>query len=819
MKNEFSFLVPALCLMFASLSAKAETAVLYYPFCDVPNAVTVSTPFTNRVAGTPLTAYPLTLNNAAVVEGSSECCPVATNGLADGYCVFDSQANEKVEAATALHFHKTTLNGKSGVLRVQDPAALRLTTFTVECFIRMQQGTVQGNWNAVAVMPGKLYNGGKKINNCDSWGIRVTGASEVQVRFTKPDYTLKASGDSVSSGNTAIKVATPGIYDGNWHHLAVMVEGKETTTPPEEEGGEPTVTESSEIRIYYDYIWRTTQTIGWKVWYGEGEDLYIGATPQTAGPFGGSIAHFRISDFSMYVADMLRPARFVPAVGETDDVFLHYSFETPPTGPANSFIDETGRQRPIDLSQHMYADTCLSVPGIRSNVATPGEWIRYSLTNALARANPSVLYTRPIQGKESDTKRYVAVLPGEDPFTNHSFTVECFYRSNAEIGTYIPLVRRPGGSNVQFNLGFNPAGTVSGAILMTPSGSTIVSDVERTDDGEWHHAAVVVDAPRHRISLFRDYRRVRSAAYTGEVIPSTSPIYIGGSTDGNYNFNGWIDEVRITLRALEPGEFLTSEEYFDPAARTLAWATFDSDFSAAPALGDPVSTNLTEAGTIPSIAALNTPLPVFDGHGQKLRMWNTGALSIQTGSVTYARATLLSLFPDQTVELRVRAAPQPYYASFARANYAFGDMIPAWSFGFSHDGADPDTGLSTNLSVRCATLAENGTVNIYGVNDPTWVNITDGRWHHLALTMRRFQEGGVTKSTVCLYKDYEATPSFTKTVNGILYGNGHGEIKLGESSSAAYFSGEVDELRISQGVLDPVEFLRVTAKGTVISVR
>ena len=135
MKKAF-FLVPVFCLMLAVLSVQAST-VLYYPFCDVPDGVTVATGFTNFVAGVPLTAYPLTLNNANVVNGSSESCPAATNGLSDGYCVFDKQANEKVEAATALHFHKTSLNGKSGMLRVADPAALRLTTFTVECFIRM----------------------------------------------------------------------------------------------------------------------------------------------------------------------------------------------------------------------------------------------------------------------------------------------------------------------------------------------------------------------------------------------------------------------------------------------------------------------------------------------------------------------------------------------------------------------------------------------------------------------------------------------------------------------------------------------------------
>lgn len=807
--------------MLVSFPVKAGT-VLYYPFCDVPDVVTVSTAFTNRVAAVPLTAYPLTLNNASVVADSSECCPVATNGLADGYCVFDKQAGEKVEAATALHFHKTSLNGKCGVLRVADPSALRLTTFTVECFVRMQQGTGKGEWNVIAVMPGKLYNGDKKIVNCDSWGIRVTAASQIQIRFTNPNYTLNAAGTTVASGNKAIAINAPNIYDGNWHHLAMMVTGKETVTetPAEEEGGEPTVTvtESSEVRFYFDYIWRSTETIGWKIWYGEGEDLYIGATPQTAGPFGGSIAHFRISDVSMFVSDMLSPARLTPATGEADDVFMHFAFEIPPTGPINSYIDESGRQNQIAFVQ-VFHNASTSIPGLRTDVALPNESVRPSLTNAVSRTNASVLYTCP--NSKNNEKRHIKIQPADDPFTNHSFTVECFYRSNTNnVDRYIPLIRRPGGSNVQFNLGFNPAGTLSGAILKTPSGSVLLSDVERTDNRNWHHAALVVDAALKRLSLFRDYRRVKSSTYTGGVIASDQPIYIGGSPDGTLNFNGWIDEARITLRALEPGEFLTPEEYFDPATRTLAWATFDSDLTGTPALTGSSATNLTETGAIPSVTALDPVLPVYDGNGQLLRLHDTGALSIQTGAVTYAKAPILSLFPDQTVELRIRTLPQPYYASIVRANYAYNDMNPSWDLGFSDNGADPVTGLSTNLSVRCVILKNNGSVDTDSIiNQATGINIADGRWHHLALTMHRFQDSGVTKTTVSIHKDYETVPSFTKTVDGSIYGNGHGNVQMGVSSSTAYFTGEVDELRISQGVLAPIEFLRVTAKGTVISVR
>ena len=103
------------------------------------------------------------------------------------------------------------------------------------------------------------------------------------------------------------------------------------------------------------------------------------------------------------------------------------------------------------------------------------------------------------------------------------------------------------------------------------------------------------------------------------------------------------------------------------------------------------------------------------------------------------------------------------------------------------------------------------------MNEDTGVVAFDGKWHHIALTLS--QANG--KVTASIYKDYEATPSWTKTKAGQLcYGAGYASVWVGASSSTtAFFNGRIDELRISRGILTPDEFLRHNKRGLAICIR
>ena len=775
----------------------AASTVAYWPLA-YENGVrtTTATVFANQGDGGTLDAVPSSRSGASWVSGS-DYCPQGIDAFPAGYGVYDPVSGTNAAAATGLYFHKINLNGNAGALRVADPAALRLKTFTVECFVRMQQGTDQGNWNCVAVMPGQLKNGGTTIKNCDSWGLRVVANNKMSVRFTKSGYTF--NGDVISGTNKTIEFYTTGIWDGRWHHVAFSVND-----------------DTKKVMTFFDYALSNEDSLDESVWYNSGEDLFIGNTPQTPGPFGGSIAHFRISDEALDPPSFLHFTRTERAADEDPDVLLHLNFE-PPAGLASTqgFFNDAAIGPAVHhwgaqtIPQTIAADTPFSTV-YSSLLDETGRTSAYCMTNATGyRSNGEIV------------KRYVAWQPPEDVFSNASFTVECCYKTTGQLGNYIPLVRRLGGYNVQFNIGFGGGGNVgklSAATVPGATGSTVsVVDTIRTDDGQWHHAAVVFDRARSTMTLFRDYEPVSSPTYTGIVAPTNTPIYIGGGYDntGAYRpYDGMIDNVRITMRALTVGEFLRSD-HATPSGKTIAWASFDNALDAtAPACAftNGIASAAATGGTVPSYLAFpgGDSIRIEDGSENVLRHGNLASLFCATSVVKYADNLLLPLVKDQTIEFRVKADPQEKFTDIVRCNlYRNTAPIPVWGL----SGGELDGRV---LRFRCA-LVGTSYFEEAGMNEDTGVVAFDGKWHHIALTLSQ-ADGKVTAS---IYKDYEATPSWTKTKAGQLcYGAGYASVWLGASSSTtAFFNGQIDELRISRGILTPDEFLRHGKRGLTICIK
>ena len=766
----------------------AASTVAYWPLA-YENGVrtTTATVFANQGNGGTLNAVPSSRSGASWIS-SNDYCPQGTNAFPAGYGVYDPVSGTNAAAATGLYFHKISLNGNAGALRVADPAALRLKTFTVECFVRMQPGTSQNEWNCIAVMPGQLKNGSTTIKNCDSWGLRVIANNKMSVRFTKSGYTV--NGEVISGTNKAIEFFTTGIYDGRWHHVAFSVND-----------------DTKKVMAFFDYALSNEGSLDESVWYNSGEDLFIGNTPQTAGPFGGSIAHFRISDKALDPPDFLHFTRTERAADEDPDVLLHLDFE-PPTGLATTqgFFNDAAVGSAV---HHWGAQT---IPQTIA-AATPFSTVYSSLLDETGRVSAFCMTNATGYRSTGEiVKRYVAWQPPEDVFSNSSFTVECCYKTAGQLGSYIPLVRRLGGYNVQFNIGFGGGGNVgklTAATVPGATGSTVsIIDTIRTDDGQWHHAAVVFDRARGTMTLFRDYEPVSSPTYTGVVAPTNTPIYIGGGYDntGAYKpYDGLIDNVRITMRALTVGEFLRPDHAM-LSGKTLAWASFDNTLNASPpayALTNGIASAAATGGTVPSFDALSAGERIEDGNGNVLRNENLAVLSCSTGVVKYADNLLLPLVKDQTIEFRIKADPQTKFAGIVRCNlYRNAASIPVWGL----SGGELDSRV---LRFRCALVGASYFEEA-GMNEDTGVVAFDGKWHHIALTLSQ-SDGKVTAS---IYKDYEDTPSWTKTKAGRLcYGTGYAPVWIGASSSTtAFFNGQIDELRISRGILAPTEFLR---RGTL----
>ena len=97
------------------------------------------------------------------------------------------------------------------------------------------------------------------------------------------------------------------------------------------------------------------------------------------------------------------------------------------------------------------------------------------------------------------------------------------------------------------------------------NGPSAITDTTGTiKNGAWHHIAVVYDKDSRSLSYYRDWELIKTSTKESAVSVTsvqTKPIEIGGSPlSGTYAiFNGFIDEVRITKRALGVKEFLTPE--------------------------------------------------------------------------------------------------------------------------------------------------------------------------------------------------------------------------------------------------------------------
>ena len=803
-RSNMTFGVAFAALAAFLLPARAET-VAYWPLAYDNNVRTTTATAFDSIAGAGLTAYPCSLDDGAIIPGS-DYCPVGTNAFPAGYGVYDPVGNVVRNAGTGLYFKTLTSNagGYSGMLSVNNPTSLELKTFTVECFVRRQAETPRNNsWNCVAVMPRMLMNGDKKVVNCDAWGLRIlkNGGSpdfgNISVRFSPETLTFNEDGTQVTERTAVFSGTCENLNDGNWHHIAFSVDDSTHT-----------------VKVYFDYQLMNTATLGFSVTYGEGENLYLGATPQTAGAFGGSLAHFRISNEVLTPDKFLQFARNEAAATEDDDVLLHVNFN-PVEGLSTNGIafNEAAKGSAVlrMTSTSSAAKILLDDP--------PAENVRNSLTDSQATVNSGCM-TNAYAQQATD---YYQWFPGEDVFTNSSFTIECFYKTTGS-QNYRSLIRRRGDSATQFMLGMN--GTKLRAAVWQ---SVTADDSEASNDGAWHHGAAVYDRVQNRILLFKDYRLAGAVAYQTHPPSLSNPLCIGGldGTAGTRpSFGGQIDEVRVTQRALTPGEFLTSD-HFDSTSKTLGWVSFDNTLDSSMsshALSNGVASAAAEDGMAPWYESFgNGEIFRFsDSSRTILRRGDYASLACQTSSVLWASNPLLPLFADKTIEFFIKADSSKNVHDGAILRYGNGfsanlsdSEIPSMYMAF-HSGS--------SLKLRCGILKDTGVVyqtstDENGINNDTGVVLADGRWHHVAVTIKHTIENEANYVAVSVYKDYAATPDWTKKVAGRLYEAGESIVVIGASSSAKYFNGLINELRISQGALTPDEFLQRWTTGLTLFVR
>ena len=156
-------------------------------------------------------------------------------------------------------------------------------------------------------------------------------------------------------------------------------------------------------------------------------------------------------------------------------------------------------------------------------------------------------------------------------FRPAAFTVEAFIKVNAhhDYPLIIGKVRDRSKSSATWSL------SVSGRKIRTrfdtyPEGADwppgkgfnqSFSTGVAVEDGKWHHVAF--SYADQTVKMYVDYAPCGGAGKTAfPIVYSDGDICIGDGA-GEGPFNGWIDEVRITPKVLEPDEFLYAMPFSD----------------------------------------------------------------------------------------------------------------------------------------------------------------------------------------------------------------------------------------------------------------
>lgn len=835
-------------LAFAAFTAKADT-VVWYTFDDLTPGDTLAdgTTIVNKAnPGThDATVYGMASNND---KPSSIYMPMVTNGVPEAYRLFDpctwSHAQNQDLGVRFTAPFTGSATGDGARLEIANHADLRPDEFTVELMVRLPEdldgATALPGWELIAGQPAFM-----PCANADAWRIYLLHVENQRkaipaVRFAKQDsFEPNVNATSVQPWyNLNLNLA-----DGKWHHLALVVR--------------PNAADSTktDVSFYVDYKGATdnngsaTQTLPNRIRFSDAANcpLWIGGTKQTYQLYRGALGEFRFSNEALSPEKFLRPG--VIASGFDKDCVLYYDFEENTEdwswfgGAAGDIVNKA---MPGIMDGTIVTNTANSnlAPGFVED--TPGSLIRQSLHDSAYQNNSQKSLCNYVEnpGLAWDAVNrcgYVKCQPLDTTwFSKTNFTVETFFMTTNNVQKYNSFFQRKGGWNVQFQMGVSYSGGWVGYNITTNENQGQVEQPAHTfTTGEWHHYAVVVDqtGESKHLTAYLDKVLVKRIALDSRLAQNNhdnvsdhnGAWFIAGGP-GDCAFDGKLDSMRVTLRALEPDEFLSARnppEKF-PAGRTLAHVKFnDETLNADPEGGTMVAGVNAKARNEGSLATFSDDVPgavIRDGAGGDiLYKHNTKSLSLSGSKVTwgssnggyqdtyYIRNTLLhEKRTSWTVEfwMKTTATPNTWSRIITASNA--GNLGSGYAYALTFWEAK-------HLSLR-------GDGNDPSIN--TTVNVCDGKWHHIAFTYAPNEDYPESKSDVKLYIDYGAgeggyTYSGTTSTKGLVSYPDNLMFVLGMgSNSANTYDGLIDELRISDGALEPSQFLRAeNAPGLSIFIR
>ena len=413
------------------------------------------------------------------------------------------------------------------------------------------------------------------------------------------------------------------------------------------------------------------------------------------------------------------------------------------------------------------------------------------------RENGGALYMDRLAVSEGSAPNYGGGFILNDTTSSiaaSSFTFETFFKVESRLtGTAGYILCYPHVLSIYVDTNDRLRANI--AINDSLDGTSVLSSDDNITvvDGRWHHVAAVFDADAETFAIYLDGTAVKTLAGVASIVKSGetpgTKFFVGGSSH-NTNQNtltrsfsqGWLDELRITKRALRPAEFMTA----DPLGKTVLWGRFENGSAMSSVPSNCLATAAAIAGSA-SIARGSDARPsrkyyAFDSAEE---LDNNGGAVLDGGTISYAANGLLDL-PVATVEFFVKGQSG---SSAARAAALVAGSGTPWTL--TADG-------------RLAVSAG-------GVSGSTALSPSpfDGNWHHVAIS---YAPSNATTRVVAFVDRQRAAEL---AVGGAMDFGGGASLVFGSG-----FSGALDEVRVSQTQLglEDLEFFGAP-DATVMTIR
>jgi len=737
-----------------------------------------------------LTAGVLDIENN-LSNGMDKYLPIYTNAFPD-YATWCASDGTKGSDGRGIYFNpkmKDCSSGAGGVLYTELTDDLKLSSFTVELFFKSDFPANPQYWSNLMVLGGP--------GSGDTWGLRILANGTISFRKT---YTT----ESESTANENLSIGEVNALDGKWHHLAFTYDGVTKTGT-----------------LYYDYSTKSSRTFSHEMEYVDGSLLEIGSfSKANYGRWCGWVDEVRISDTVLGTNDFLRPVlkKKATEASSPDTVFfasfdnacffgsLNTPYDINESAGTNSYVGEVvvsanGKWPELctdglpftQFHSGIFATTTADNLGYWNfETNSPGLSAMINIDDRVELEDGSVVHD--FTSGSSTFEMFIKLAPSLD----YSPYLICQHRSNGNGSLWLRLLN---------------SGKIKLSVL--PKGGSAMEEhtSSQLSAGEWHHIAVVFDHEKKTTSLYVDYSLINEFT---DVIPNSevdaapkySPylqLFGGYGASHPQQMKGAVDSVRLTKRALGPHEFLKKNAVEpEPIGRTRAWISFDGDYLVKP------RTNDIPAGTVSSgdvEFSRNVPGAIIVDGDENVLMETNRASAKFPGSLFF-RHNLLSDSLDmrsQTLEFYVKmdAPPSSDWMNLVRFNVG------------ASSGGDVVYGVryrtNKKLSIRFDAVAESEKIQYpnhfnQGAEFEN-ANLDDGKWHHVALTFDSDEEKSNT--SISFYKDRKFIG--TKTVNGLVRTVESGAISSTSFTiGSAALTGYIDEVRLSQGILDVKDMLRAT---------